>query len=154
MTTNTLVRTPEAKFRLATALAYLEAHLEEWDQGEWRCETGKCLFGTYVDLHPDLEWDHPTMPRIRDRRTGDTTGILGTVAFDLGLAKDVFHSGYYDSDRGWVYDARNLSHAGNTMEDLRRMVGEYINDQPLTLVDHEDDFYDGHFYDDEEDDNA
>lgn len=44
--------------RLRAVLAYIEAHPESWNQGEWACGTSGCLAGWTVALDRELEIRH------------------------------------------------------------------------------------------------
>jgi hypothetical protein len=50
--------TAEGLTRLDAALAYIDAHPQEWDQSRWVCETGGCVAGHLVHLDMQESWDN------------------------------------------------------------------------------------------------
>ena len=37
-------------------MTYIKLHPEEWNQGDWACDTAGCLAGTAVMLERECEW--------------------------------------------------------------------------------------------------
>ncbi len=124
----TTTRTPEAKARLAMALAEIEAHPERWDQSVWRCGSKACLMGTYVDIHPGVAWEtNAVAGLIRIVNTGEVEYIGSWGAQELGLSDVEFDE---------------LTSDFNSMDDLRRFVAQYIDDEDIyPLLDEDRDWW-------------
>jgi uncharacterized protein YjbI with pentapeptide repeats len=69
---------PDALARLDAALAYIDAHPQEWDQDVWVCDTGGCVAGHLVHLDSTTDW--PTLVL--------SGGIEERAAVLLGLSMD------------------------------------------------------------------
>jgi uncharacterized protein YjbI with pentapeptide repeats len=68
----------EGLARLDAALAYIDAHPQEWEQDVWVCETGGCVAGHLVHLDSTTDW--PTLVL--------SGGIEGRAADLLVLSMD------------------------------------------------------------------
>lgn len=109
---------------LRKVLEHIEAHPEEWDQGTWRCETAMCFAGHAADI-AGAQWvgkgkyllaDPDIDPPEKIRSTGVTTASARAVQV-LGIT--------------WE-QANGLFVGSNTLDDLRRIVGELIEQAGAT----------------------
>lgn len=93
------------------ALARIEAHPEEWEQGDWRCGTAYCFAG-HVALAGGWKWEIPGS-------TSDTSvekdGEIIHVEYAADRALGLEHN------QGW---RSGLFSASNTLEFLRVRVEE------------------------------
>jgi hypothetical protein len=101
---------------LRKTLEHIEAHPQEWDQVRWRCESGMCFAGTAADLD-GAQWLYGAGPMLRrreddpadDRYAPDRLHVRTRAQHILGISED---------------QADDLFEATNTLDDLRRIVGE------------------------------
>lgn len=107
---------------LDRTLAYIEAHPEEWDQGNWRCGTGMCFAGWAVTL-AGREW------------AGDPGGPAGELlvrkpdeprfAHTLNIGEDRIHvEDAAANELGLTEDDRDMFNDDKTLYDLRDIVAD------------------------------
>jgi hypothetical protein len=107
---------------LKQTLAHIEANPHEWNQGEYRCETGMCFAG-WAAILAGGQWENA------DPETGDVEYLV--IEPDDEIAY-VFDGGIHVKWRaqrilGLTVDQRILLCAGsNTLDDLRSIVAEII----------------------------
>lgn len=105
---------------LKTTLAYIEAHPEEWDQSEWRCGTGACFAGHAAILH-GAKWRGRNATDMHVISPDGATYMVDSYAREaLGLELRP----YTDPNDKVCYYGIELFRAGNSLDDLRRIVGE------------------------------
>ena len=90
--------------RLQRVLTYIEEHPDQWNQAHWHCGSSHCFCGTAQILAGHA----PGSGRIFDQ-----------VCKWLGLSDSEFDV---------------LAATGNTLEDLRRHVGDLIAGRPATVT--------------------
>lgn len=104
---------------LKETLAYIEAHPEEWDQSKWRCGTGACFAGHAAILH-GAKWRNLAPDDMRIIAPGGEVRYVDSYAREaLGLKAEV----YVDHDGDTEFGVE-LFDGHNTLDDLRRIVGE------------------------------
>jgi len=94
-------------------LAYIEANPKEWNQETWRCKTGCCFAGTAAML-AGWKWHEKNdlySPNVI--RNGRVLTARRAARRALGV------------------DSEILFYGKNTIEDLRRIVGEYNDEKKL-----------------------
>lgn len=96
---------------LRKVLEHIEAHPQEWEQSEWRCETGMCFAGTCVDIL-GAKWAYPADINDTDLAAliewdGERRTCWDVARSELGLTDD---------------QVGRLFRAENTLDDLRRYV--------------------------------
>lgn len=114
---------------LRKTMEHIEAHPEEWEQGRWRrrvqrptfCGTAYCFAGTAAKLN-GAEWRNPPPPEGADDYGCQNHMI---VTPDGVRPVDVYARKILGLDSAQAF---RLFEEFNTLDDLRRIVGELIED--------------------------
>lgn len=108
---------------LRKTLEHIEAHPEEWNQGVWLCATSACFAGHAVVLAGGewVEIEHAVFVRAD---ADDNPADLANVD-DKGQVVTVADRAQRILGLSWR-EARILFHSDNNLDDLRRIVGELI----------------------------
>jgi hypothetical protein len=100
---------------LRQTMAHIEASPQEWNQGNWRCETGLCFAG-HAALLADGTWTHPYsrdldewLAELITTPGGDAQPVKDYASHVLGLE---------------IGEADRLFMGNNTLDDLRHIVNE------------------------------
>lgn len=97
---------------LRRTLAHIEQHPEEWDQGTWRCGTAACFAG-HAAILAGGRWSTDSL---LPYATANVVSPDGSVRFVAEFAEEQL--GLTDGQWGQLF------HFENTLDDLRRIVGE------------------------------
>lgn len=133
-------RTSEQIALVQQALAYIEAHSDEWEQGTWRCQTGMCIAGHALRL-AGRQWALPepslTMPWKNSLLKAGPNDPTEIQWFDSLLGLDVVTaSDAAERLLGLTKIEADILFAGtNTIDTLRKNVAQIVAGESVRWVD-------------------